>query len=367
MSEAMITCPHCGQQTRAAASFCTRCGKRREDEAARPTPAIATPVAAPQAPLTPQWSAPKPKRRRKLPLIVAGIVAVAAVVTGALVCCGDDGTPRASSSVPPGRIVFASDRSGNHDVFIANNDGTKVRNLTNSPSRDEPPATSPDGNHIAFRSDREETYEIFSMDADGRNVKRLTDGEGQNFWPTYSPDGEQIAFTRDRDGGTGIWIMSSDGSNARKIVSKMPTFPSYSVLRRPTHARSAFTSDGSSILFEAVNDDNIDIFSVSVSSGVVTQLTDDESSDRTPTMSPDGSTIVFTSNRSNENAMYTMGPDGSDPTRLSGAGSVPSFTPDGEHIIFTRNDDVWIMDAGGGNARPLMQSESGEHAPGWLS
>ena len=366
-----MTCPHCGQQTRAAASFCTRCGKLREpgaQEAARPTPAIPAPPASPQAPLTPQWSAPKPKRRRKLPLLVAGIVAVAAAITGAVVCCGDDETPPTSGSVPPGKIVFASDRSGNHDVFIADNDGTNVRNLTDSPSRDEPSATSPDGNHIAFRSDRDETYEIFSMDADGRNVKRLTDGEGQNFWPTYSPDSSQIAFTRDRDGGTGIWIMvvgrierpqgrleDADVPRLQGVAQTDARAVGLHVRRIVDPVRSHQRRQHRHLL-------------VSVSSGRGLRSS-------RPTKPRTGRRRCRrTARRScsrptarTENAMYTMGPDGSDPTRLSGAGSVPSFTPDGGHIVFTRNDDVWIMDAGGGDARPLMQTESGEHAPGWLT
>ncbi len=334
-----------------------------------PTPPIAPAPPEPVKPFdTPQWAPPPPgKRRGKWLALIA--VPVILVLLGFMLLRPDDepgSTPApGGGDVPPGRVVFASDRSGNHDVFAADTDGSNVVNLTDAPSRDEPAAASPDGTRVAFRSDRDGTYEIFSIDADGGDATMLTDGEGQNFWPTWSPDGNQIAFTRDRDGGTGIWVMSADGSDARLLVSDVPGHPGYKVLRTPTHARSAFTSDGEAILFEAINGDNVDIFSVGVEGGDVTKLTHDPAPDRTPSMSRDGKLIVFTSSRDDESAMYTMAADGSQVERISGAGSVPSFTPDGD-IIFIRNSDVWIMNRDGDDARPLIQHEGNEHAPSWL-
>jgi Tol biopolymer transport system component len=294
-----------------------------------------------------------------------GIIAAALTMTG-----GDGDRPTPTPGVgrtPPGSVLFISEREGDFEVYLADRDGTNLRNLTNNASRDEPAAASPDGKQIAFRTDREGTYEIYVMNADGENQKRLTDGLGQNFWPTWSPDGSQIAFTRARDKTTGIYLMGADGSNVRQIVTDVPGHPGFKVVRRPTHARPGFSSDGKSILFEAVNGTNMDIFSIALGSGVATKLTTDPKSDRAASMSSDGKMIVFTSDRDGSTGIYTMRADGSNPKRIASTGGVPSFTPDGKQIVFTKNGDVWIMDADGRNQRVLIAHEGTEHAPQWVA
>lgn len=283
---------------------------------------------------------------------------------------GDDGAEPSPSpvDVPRGRVVFASDREGDFEVYIADGDGSDPRNLTNDTARDEPAAPSPDGDLIAFRSNRDGPWEIYVMADDGSDVRRLTDGRGQHFWPSWSPDGERVAFTRDRDGGTAIVVVASDGSDVTEVVSEVPGHPGFSVLRRPTHARPMWTPDGAAILFEASDGENVEIFRVTIGSGEVDRLTDDPADDRAPAPSPDGETIVFTSDRGGEgHAVYAMTASGDEVTEIASSGSVPSFTPDGEHIVFVRGGDIYLMDADGGDPRRIVSGPGTEHAPRWVA
>jgi TolB protein len=82
----------------------------------------------------------------------------------------------------------------NSEVFIANSDGTNVRNLTNHPAFDGWPAWSPDGTKLAFASNRDHDYEIYIMNPDGSAVQKVAKTEGRATAPHWSKDGKSIYF-----------------------------------------------------------------------------------------------------------------------------------------------------------------------------
>lgn len=59
-----------------------------------------------------------------------------------------------------------------------NADGTGARQLTNSPGDDDDPYWSPDGQHIAFQSVRDGDEEVYVANADGSDVRQLTFNDG---------------------------------------------------------------------------------------------------------------------------------------------------------------------------------------------
>src|SRR5262249_32814747 len=84
----------------------------------------------------------------------------------------------------------------NSEVFVANSDGSNLRNLTNNPFFDGWPTWSPDGKRIAFASNRRgHGYQIFVMEADGSNVQLVANTEGRATAPRWSREGKTIYFT----------------------------------------------------------------------------------------------------------------------------------------------------------------------------
>jgi eukaryotic-like serine/threonine-protein kinase len=87
------------------------------------------------------------------------------------------------------------------DVFVANTDGTRLRQLTNDAAKDRVVTWSPDGKTLYFHSNREGPYQIWSIRTDGSGLARVTDaaelkriGGGANIYaPSVSPDGRTLA------------------------------------------------------------------------------------------------------------------------------------------------------------------------------
>ena len=99
----------------------------------------------------------------------------------------------------------------NSEVFVANADGTEVKNLSNHPAFDGWPAWSPDGTKIAFASNRNSSYQIFVMNSDGSDVRLLANTEGRGTAPKWSSDGKRVYFPicKNVDFGTNCEIFAA--------------------------------------------------------------------------------------------------------------------------------------------------------------
>lgn len=97
---------------------------------------------------------------------------------------------------PDGRkIAFRKMLGINSEVFVADADGSDIRNLTDDPAFEGWPAWSPDGTRLAFAANRNSAYQVFVMDADGSNVRLVANTEGRATAPKWAPDGNRIVFT----------------------------------------------------------------------------------------------------------------------------------------------------------------------------
>ncbi|MBT7502051.1 MAG: amidohydrolase, partial [Gemmatimonadales bacterium] len=91
--------------------------------------------------------------------------------------------------------------------------------------------------------------------------------------------------------------------------------------------------DGQTIAFDLLGD----LYTIPIDGGDATQITTGMAFDAQPRFSPDGSQIVFTSDRDGGQNIWIAAADGSNPTQISEGSSnraeSPEWTPDGDYIV----------------------------------
>jgi Tol biopolymer transport system component len=116
-----------------------------------------------------------------------------------------------------GRLVWSSNRSGNHELYLLDLDTQEVRRLTEHPHVDFFSRFSPDGQRILFLRSRKPwvsfrdptAWDVFVMDAAGGGERRLAEG---GYSPQWTPDGRGITFLR------GARVVQLDLATGRETV-----------------------------------------------------------------------------------------------------------------------------------------------------
>jgi len=276
------------------------------------------------------------------------------VLTG----CGGGGS--GSTQVPAGEIVvFQSNRDGQFELYIMNGDGTGQTRLTNNATLEQDPSWSRDARRIAFVSRlgaQSDSQEIFTANSDGSGSTRVTNNAFADDKPSFSPDGTRIVFRSTRQdtqngqtfANSDIYIINTDGTNERRLTTNA------GIDREP-----AFAPDGR-ILFAQETPGNVSgifrICRINADGTGFTALTAGPE-DARPSVSRDGSRIVYTARRDANSEIFTMNADGSNQTRLTTTAATeraPVFSPDGRRIVFGSlvgtNSDIYVMNSDGSNA-----------------
>jgi serine/threonine protein kinase/Tol biopolymer transport system component len=203
------------------------------------------------------------------------------------------GRERFPSLSPDGQLfVYAHPASpGNLDLYLQRVGGGNPIDLTaDSPQDDTQPAFSPDGRQIAFRSEREGGG-IFLMGATGESARRLTDF---GYEPAWSPDGREVVVStagvsdprvRTTDGE--LWRVEVATGNRRRVpVEGDAVQPAWS----PHGARIAYWG------VPKVGSQRV-IWTVPAGGGRAVRVTGGAQLNWSPTWSPDGRFLYFSSDR----------------------------------------------------------------------
>ncbi|MFW6079257.1 MAG: hypothetical protein ACODAE_06535, partial [Gemmatimonadota bacterium] len=120
--------------------------------------------------------------------------------------------------------------------------------------------------------------------------------------------------------------------------------------------------DGETIAFDLLGD----LYLLPIEGGEATRLTEGMAFDAEPRFSPDGERILFVSDRSGTQNLWTISVDGTDTTQITTGGShryqSPEWTPDGDYVIASRvagllggAHKLWMFHVDGGGGIQLVE------------
>jgi TolB protein len=156
--------------------------------------------------------------------------------------------------------------------------------------------------------------------------------------------------------------------------------------RRVTNVKDAYpmlSPDGSRVLFQSDRTGDGEIYGVRADGTQLVRLTNSSGPDVTPVWSPDGRRIVFASERdAGDSEIYVMNADGSGQRRLTrqpGDDSHPHWSPDGSRIVFNsaratpdltadwskQHIEIFTMAADGSDVRQLTRFRTVSTYPSW--
>jgi Tol biopolymer transport system component len=333
---------------------------------------------------------------------VLGAVLLGLGLAGSVGCQGDsvaeaDGSDRG--------IVFSSSRDGDFEIYVMDDEGRNVRQLTRNAAEganeadDSSPSWSPDRRGIVFASTRDhqgdgaDSQEIYVMQADGSGQTRLTENETAEAGPAWSPDGDSLLYARrpvaepttDQEAAFELALMRPDGSGARTLVEIGGL------------GWGALSPDGSSLAFTrcAIEERQLDceIWLAKADGTHARKLVDSRGRDVAPAWSPGGEKVAFTSDRDrngdcffpecsgHNGEIYVMDADGSHQTRVTddpGDDSWPTWSPDGTRIAFAglrdvqggvdapdENYEIYVVDADGSDLLQITDNVAWDWQPGW--
>ncbi|HVZ10417.1 Tol-Pal system beta propeller repeat protein TolB [Rhodopila sp.] len=198
------------------------------------------------------------------------------------------------------------------------------------------------------------TKRLAIMDQDGANNRMLTDGSWMALTPRFHPTKDIIAFMSYANNKPRVYLF--DLSSGRQTL--LGDFNGMTFAPR-------FAPDGNSVIMALTNGaGGSDIISVDLGSRSSRRLTQSGAIDVSPCYSPDGSQIVFASDRGGNQQIYVMGAGGGGARRISfGAGNyaTPVWSPRGDLIAFTRygssesNFAIGVMRPDGSGERILSE------------
>ncbi len=205
-------------------------------------------------------------------------------------------------------LAFTSFMRGQPQLFLLKPTQGYLRPLSTLPGVNTSASFSPDGTLVAFAAGGGGNTDIYVVPVAGGEPQRLTTSRAIDTQPAWSPSGRQIAFTSTTSGSPQLYLMDAEGTNVRRLT-----------LDDRFADEAAWAPDGVRIAYTTWVEDRFQIATLDLRTGR-REVIAGPGSNESPCWSPDGTMLVFVSDRSGNQQIYVTDPAGN-PKQLTREGS----------------------------------------------
>ena len=219
---------------------------------------------------------------------------------------------------------------------------------------------------IAFLSYDNKNTEIYVVDFDGFNPKQMTNDQTLNLTPTWSPNGRWLVYTSYAGNNPDLVMIDNSGKKPRRTLLRLLGL----------NAAPSWSPVDDRLTLVLSKDQNSEIYVLN-NNKTLRRLTRHFNIDTSPTWSPDGKKIAFTSDRSGRGApqIYIMDAHHGDKAgvrRISFDSSYndnPAWSPDGDKIAYTsrvgKRFQIKIYDLITKNTTVFTKTRGNNEQPTW--
>ncbi len=215
---------------------------------------------------------------------------------------------------------------------------------------------------IAFVGKVDGKKKIFLADYDGFGRRQVTQGSEIHFMPTWGQTMGVLYYSTFSDTGSHIVEKMLASGKTRALFSNLGQVYSPAV--------NLHTGE---IAFTVIRKGNADIWKGSPASGKATRLTYQTSSETSPSWSPNGKEILYTSDRGQSPQIYLMEQDGSNGgRRISFTGRYnesAQWSPEARRIAYVSieggQSNIYTCEADGSDVVQLTSSAGNNEHPVW--
>jgi TolB protein len=247
---------------------------------------------------------------------------------------------------------------GSGDLYLMDEDGGNLKNISNGIGHCINPSFSSDGNMITFEC-WEDGVDLYLYDITTDSLYLILDGNSGSRYAIFIDNDQRILFSY-HEISPCLYSIKLDGSERKLFIDVPDTYETF----------LKTNSDGSIITFTGIDAPDENIYTINSDGSELKKLTYSEERERKSFFSSSNSSIIYQVLFLHNYEVYAMNIDGSNQRNLTNSKyneSYPDLSDDGNYLVYTstRNTiwDIYLINLSTGEEINITNSEQVERDP----